>query len=75
MNRPPLNTDNDNDHNDTLVAWQCKVEKGYDTLSTNISISIGSTVVVQENTGDCGPLTQFLTKETTTTMTNHTECV
>ena len=46
LNRPPVNTHNDDEHYKTLVQRQTKADKSYDTLRNYISIQIGSTVVV-----------------------------
>ena len=55
LNRPPINTNNDDDHYKTLVEIQSKAGKNYDTLRNYNLIPIGSTVVDQSE--DKGPWT------------------
>ena len=48
INRSPINEDNDEDHNEALVARQFKMDKNYDTLRQHDCISIGFPVAVQK---------------------------
>ena len=52
LNRLPTNSNNDDDHYETLVERQTKGDKNYDTFRNYISLQIGSTVVVHREDGD-----------------------
>ena len=47
LNRPPVNTDNDDEDYEKLVQRQVKTDKIYDALRNYSSIPKGSTVAVQ----------------------------
>ena len=47
INRPPTNTNNDDEHYKTLAEIQTEADKNYDTLRNYNSIPIGSTAAVQ----------------------------
>ena len=51
LNRPPVHTNNNDDHYETLVERQAKADKYYDTLRNYNSIQMGSTVVIQREDG------------------------
>ena len=46
LNSPSVNTDNDNEHYETLVQRQVKAAENYETLRNYNSIQLGSTVAV-----------------------------
>ena len=52
LNRPPINTSNNDDHYETLEERQAKADTNYDTLRNYNSFPIGSTVEVQREDGD-----------------------
>ena len=47
INRIPINSDNDDDHNEALVKRQIRNDKNYDTARNYDLFLIGSTVMVQ----------------------------
>ena len=47
LNRPPVNTDNNDEHYEKLVPRQMKTEMNYDTFRKYNSIPVWSTVAVQ----------------------------
>ena len=47
LNRPPVDTDNNDKHYKTLVQRQVRVEKNYDALRNYNSIPKGSTATVK----------------------------
>ena len=49
--RPQANTDNSDEHNETLVQRQVRADRNYDTLRNYNSIPVGSTVVVLREDG------------------------
>ena len=75
LNRPLINTDNNDDHYDKSVERAGKADKNYDTLISYNSILIGSTVVFQREDG--GPWTHgpIIDKGDKTIVTEHTKYV
>ena len=55
MDRLPVNTDNDDEHHKAVVNRQCRNEQGKDTSKNFVSLTVGSTVMVQWE--DRGPWT------------------
>ena len=51
INRIPINSDNDEDHYETLIKRQVRNDKNYDTARNYDIFSIGSTVAVQQEYG------------------------
>ena len=51
LNRLPINTNNDDDHYETLMERQAKADKDYDTSRNYNSIPVVSTGVVQSENG------------------------
>ena len=46
IDRPPIGTNNDDEHHKALVDRQCKHDQGKDTSKNVVSLPIGSTVAV-----------------------------
>ena len=51
LNMLPVNTENDDEHYETLVQQQAKTNKNHDTPRNYNFTPIGSTVVVQREDG------------------------
>ena len=47
VNRPPINSNNDDEHNEALINGQMRNDKNYDASRNYASFSVGSTIVVQ----------------------------
>ena len=56
IDRLPITTYNDDKHHTTLVNRQYRNEQGIDTSKNFVSLPIGSTVVVQQEDRDHGPM-------------------
>ena len=61
VNRPPINSNNDDEYYEVLVNRQIRNDKIYDTSRIYASFSLGSTVVVQWEDG--GPWTHGMVVE------------
>ena len=51
INRPPVNSNNDDEYCGTLVKRQTKMDKKHDTSRNNASIPLGSTAVIEHEDG------------------------
>ena len=71
INRPLVGIDNDEEHHEVITKIQTKNKK--DIYSKKfVSIPIGSTVVVQWEDGDGGPMAQLKGKVIRIIVTDHT---
>ena len=69
INRPPVNSNNDDEHYEVLVKGQTNNDKNHDTSRNDASFLLGSTVVVQEKIMDQEPMAQWWGEERIPTTT------
>ena len=56
INRPLIGLNNNEDHFEVLMMRGTKYDKNHDTFRIYPPVPLGSTVVVQCEDGDCGPM-------------------